>query len=440
MNYVLFTAIGDTDPIRGQFDGPMLHIVRHYKPSRVYMFLTAEMSKRELDTVCYEKAVHLLAPECRVEKIFTDIDKAHDFDRFAVEFDSIINRIHSENPDSQILLNISSATPQIKTSMCLAVISHRLNLIPVQVTSPEGKSNKASRHFDPYKDNLSYEMENLLDNLADAENRCSVPDIISFKRSMVKNRIKSLISNYDYKGAFELFSENQGLLNNRVGIMLKHALCRSKLDDQGAKKAANAVDLYDTLYPISEIKVKKAGEYYLIMKIKQHQAELTDFMLRLSPLADYLAEEFLERNGIRMEKMADPFKSDGWRMNREKADKNYPGLMEYLDSHCPGTGYRGEFVNLRTLVKVIEYLLPNNNEAIDVFSDWQSMMNTRNGLAHNLDAVTEDDLIKKHNISSAKLCKEIEKTLRIIYKSSLKPEIFNIYEKINQIIIEAMDM
>lgn len=439
MSYVLFTAIGDTDPVRGQFDGPMLHIVRHYKPSKVYMFLTADMSKREKDTGCYEKAIKFLSPECEIEKIFTDIDNAHSFDEFAIRFDSIINEIHNENPDSQILLNISSATPQIKTSMCLAVISHRHNLIPVQVCSPENKTNKFVPHFDPYKDDLMYELENLLDNLDDAENRCSVSDIISFKRSMVKNRIKSLISNYDYKGAYNLLYENRELLSLQVGQALEHALYRSKLDYSNAEKTAKDIGKYELLYPISEVKVKKACEYYLIMKIKQHQGELTDFILRLSPIADYLAEDFLERNGIRIERIADTYKNDGWKISRSKANKNYPGLMEYLDSFYGNTGYRAEFVNLRTLLKVIEYLLPNEKEAIEIFTKWQNIMDIRNDLAHNLDTVKDDDLKKRYNTNSDRVCQDIEKVLRIIYKESLKPKIFTIYDIINQMIFEAMD-
>ena len=129
MKYVLFTAVGETDPIRGQSDGPMLHIVRHYKPEKVYLFLTADMSKKEKDTNCYEDSIKFVHPKCKVEKIHTDIVRAHCFDEFAVLFDSIINRIHAENPMHRILLNVSSATPQIKPA-CAEVVSHRLELFP----------------------------------------------------------------------------------------------------------------------------------------------------------------------------------------------------------------------------------------------------------------------------------------------------------------------
>ena len=40
---VLLSPLGKTDPVRESFDGPMLHIVRHLRPSKVYLFMTKEI-------------------------------------------------------------------------------------------------------------------------------------------------------------------------------------------------------------------------------------------------------------------------------------------------------------------------------------------------------------------------------------------------------------
>ena len=32
---ILFSCLGSTDPVRGEHDGAMLHIARHYKPDRI---------------------------------------------------------------------------------------------------------------------------------------------------------------------------------------------------------------------------------------------------------------------------------------------------------------------------------------------------------------------------------------------------------------------
>ena len=40
MKRVLFSTLGMTDPIKNDFDGPLLHILRYYQPEKVYLFMT----------------------------------------------------------------------------------------------------------------------------------------------------------------------------------------------------------------------------------------------------------------------------------------------------------------------------------------------------------------------------------------------------------------
>lgn len=55
-NLVLFSPIGRSDPIRGNFDGPFLHIIRNYKPKKAYIFLTKEMWEYDMYDNRYEKS------------------------------------------------------------------------------------------------------------------------------------------------------------------------------------------------------------------------------------------------------------------------------------------------------------------------------------------------------------------------------------------------
>ena len=192
MEYVSFSAIGDSDPIRDYYDGPMLHIVRKYRPKKTYLLFTEEMKKRETETECYSRAIKHIAPECGIERIFTNIVNASDFDAFHELYSKFITQINCENPDAKILVNVSSGTPQMKTTMCLEVVSHNVLLQAIQVASHNCKSNRGTRFFDPYIDNLDDELMNLIDSLDDAPCRCSDPGLIGFSKSMIKNQIKSL--------------------------------------------------------------------------------------------------------------------------------------------------------------------------------------------------------------------------------------------------------
>lgn len=40
MDDILFTCAGTSDPVRGNRDGGILHIMRYYHPKRVYLFLS----------------------------------------------------------------------------------------------------------------------------------------------------------------------------------------------------------------------------------------------------------------------------------------------------------------------------------------------------------------------------------------------------------------
>lgn len=42
MMRLLFTCMGTSDPVRGYHDGPMLHIIRHYRPEVICVFLSGE--------------------------------------------------------------------------------------------------------------------------------------------------------------------------------------------------------------------------------------------------------------------------------------------------------------------------------------------------------------------------------------------------------------
>ena len=45
---ILFSCLGSTDPVRGEHDGPMLHIARHYRPDKILWYLTKEMQMLSL--------------------------------------------------------------------------------------------------------------------------------------------------------------------------------------------------------------------------------------------------------------------------------------------------------------------------------------------------------------------------------------------------------
>ena len=65
--YILFSPIGTHDPIGVSKDGvpsegSMLHIIRHYKPSIVYLYITKELNYEDNR---YETAIKKFYPICK---------------------------------------------------------------------------------------------------------------------------------------------------------------------------------------------------------------------------------------------------------------------------------------------------------------------------------------------------------------------------------------
>ena len=77
---ILYSAIGTTDPIRGCYDGGMLHIVRHYRPDMVVLFLSKEMVDEEERNQQYTKAISYVNPQCVVRLIKTELQEVHKID------------------------------------------------------------------------------------------------------------------------------------------------------------------------------------------------------------------------------------------------------------------------------------------------------------------------------------------------------------------------
>ena len=79
---VLLTFAGNTDPTRGQHDGPILHICRYYKPEKIYLILTEEMKLRDKKNNIYEEAIkeNLKGYLPEIERVNTEIKDAHLFD------------------------------------------------------------------------------------------------------------------------------------------------------------------------------------------------------------------------------------------------------------------------------------------------------------------------------------------------------------------------
>ena len=318
--YVLFSPVGTHDPV-GVVDkdgkpseGSMLHIIRHYKPEVVYLYITKELNYNDNR---YEKAIKKFNPACEVVEIISELDKddVNNYDAFMSDFRKYITEIHDKynNKGYEILLNIASGTPQMKSNLILEVITNNIKLIPVQVDTPTKKRNFEDTFLFDDLDKIDTDKEN-------TNNRCKEPEILSFKRAKIQSQIESLIKSYEYSAAYNLFSKVENISELFDGNLLKyleHANLRVNLKYNEANKIINLANK-DLVYIENELL-----EYYYVMKLKYKKGELSDFILRISPFATDLLFYYLKQNVPALNKVLRDSKDGKQICINESSDKKF---------------------------------------------------------------------------------------------------------------------
>lgn len=450
---ILISVVGKTDPIRGEHDGPILHIIRHYQPEMAILLLSVEIEKIEDEYHYNEEAIHMLDKGCEVKMISTGVEDAHSYDAFSVKLLKICNDVRKQYPEKKIFLNISSGTPQMETALCMIAIADPAHYIAVQVDSPERASNSSSI-FNPKKDLIEEWFEMNLDNEEGSPCRCQVPELLNFKRPIVQFQIQSLIENYDYSGALLLYADNRQNFSEKTGMLLEHARRRLNLEHKEAEQAAVKLGLKRELYPVPRSDIGQLVEFYNSMRIKQIRGELNDFSMRLEIMILYLGRYLMEKcmrvpleDIVRGNKLKNSYIMY---LSKEKCTEKIPGIEAYLDEQFSdkklGRFEWGKPVNALSIVYIVRYLSrqPGNERFINAAEEMVKWVNlsvqVRNPAAHTIVAIT-DDIIKESydGKDSGALVKSMKTILMQAFGGEAKEEAFGIYEKINRMVKEAME-
>ena len=208
---ILFSCVGTTDPVRGCRDGSLLHIMRHYRPQKIYLFLSAEMTTFETVDRRFSKAVqyaheHWNGYDPRLEMTDSNIENPNDLDTVYAPIQQYFLKVVRDNPDSRVLINLSSGTPQMKMVLAQLALDVRFNALGVQVSNPEKQSGDTKRTN--HKDfNVDEELQLNEDDETDAPNRCSEPRMLFLQREQRLERIRSLLERRDYHALLTMQAE-----------------------------------------------------------------------------------------------------------------------------------------------------------------------------------------------------------------------------------------
>ena len=449
MKRILFSPLGDTDPIRDCHDGACLHILRHYQPERVVLFYTKDMENKERRDHRYTRAVHKLSPNCAIEEIFSGIVAAYLYEEFSKILPEAVQSVRDRYPEHEILINLSSGTPQMKTVLAmLAADTERCR--GIQVPSHSGKSNRKNR---PASDDVDVDilLELNEDDEEGAKNRCEEPPLSVFRYHAEKNRIISLIRAYEYNAALTL-ARSSSLVPADAKQLLKHAAARTELLPDKARKILaeyNGQELF--LFTGEE---ELLIEYFLIMQLDQENDHLSNFMLRISPFLDKFLLDYVQKNvrGGRQNpknilNLSRYIKrKDSYRLERERIKQAAPKWLIRLDREYWG-GYKDSDLSFTLLIYYCDYMQEEgltkdtklHDDMMAELGKLGNIRDLRNNVAHQITNVTRESFQEVIQMTPPALMAIFTQMLTLVYGGKIK-EALATYRRINEWLEEALEI
>lgn len=435
---ILYTPAGDTDPIRGFRDGAILHIIRKYKPEKAIIFLSLEMTEKENNTHLYSKAIKSLDTECEIEFINSGLKDVHHMETLLPLAEEFV-KIRKAYGDAEILLNLSSGTPQMKTIMSFLATDFD-NVRAIQVDSPSKGSNRRN-HATQDSDDIDVMIETNEDNEPGYEDRCSEPQLKFLRRYAIRYQIISLVLNYEYSSALAIYKKNKSLFSDVVGKLLEHAVNREMLKFDEAKKIISSVNGFK-LDLANKKEVQNLNEFLMVMELRQRQKKLPDFLVKITPFL-YCLALFYFKNNLRVN--IDNITSDNGsgskskKISLAKTQRYYPVFASALNKEFKVFRDNTELAFSNILV-MMEQVNGCDSRLLSVFKNLRKVeQKQRNYAAHTIISISEEALRSIEPFwSSNEIFNKLREAFMLVMKNEKKYE-KNVYDEINKYIIKSLD-
>lgn len=439
---VLFSPIGGTDPIseKNCYDGSLLHIARHYKPEKIYMYMSKEiMDNHKKDNrylYCLDKLYELLGLKYEYE-IYERPELVHvqEFNFFYFEFKEILMNIRTEiGEDGVLLLNISSGTPAMKSALMVLATLGQLDCRTIQVVTPEKGMNE-HRHG---KENFRDLWELNPDNEPDAINRCEEVQCPSLDIIQQENHIKKLLRTYDYSAALEIAGGIPTRYTKEYIELLKMADRRILLDFSEVDKILNKTKIYEVAIKASDQRI--LFEYALMLDIKLKRHEYADFIRAISPLITVLFKRIVKAEcNIDADKYCSS-KGGKWDLTKLQSDAEGNRILDILNNAYKNLGgFKTNSPVYATHFKEIAEAEQAKPEIIFLMTDLRKVEERlRNSAAHTMVSITDKTISTESGFTAEQIMKKLREGFKYA-KINIKGEMWKDYDRMNDIIIAQIE-
>lgn len=384
---VLISAVGDTDPFRNFHDGALIHIARKYRPEKVILIFSEHTAKKQGNI---EKALFSIAPDYKPEvkthdSIISD-NEVHIFDVMFQRFSDILQEYYTK--EDEFILNLSSATPQIKSALFVINRLNGINVKAVQVSSPEHASNENIGHDND--ENIDELIEVNEDNKVNFIDRTIEDNAEKFNHALLKKTARDFIEKFDYKAALDILDQLSDFPN------LKSV--REEIRD-----VVNCLSKQDVPKGLRHKKLKEEEQKilsaYLTIELQRERGNVSESFIRIKNLTEFILEDYIEKRN--------PGLIDDY---CESIQKYYLSLFDY-SKLLKATR---EFKLRKTIAPIIE------------------MNSSRNTVAHSLSPL-DSDAVKQLGIAM----KTLKTLVREQYHFSQSD--FNFYQNLNKKLLTKLN-
>ena len=384
---VLISAVGDTDPFRNFHDGALMHIARKYRPEKVILIFSEHTAKKQGNI---EKALFSIAPDYEPELIIHDSiisdNEVHIFDVMFQRFSDILQEYYTK--EDEFILNLSSATPQIKSALFVINRLNGINVKAVQVSSPEHASNENIGHDND--ENIDELIEVNEDNKVNFIDRTIEDNAEKFNQALLKKTARDFIEKFDYKAALDILDQLSDFPN------LKSV--RKEIRD-----VVNCLSKQDVPKGLRHKKLKEEEQKilsaYLTIELQRERGNVSESFIRIKNLTEFILEDYIEKRN--------PGLIDDY---CESIQKYYLSLFDY-SKLLKATR---EFKLRKTIAPIIE------------------MNSSRNTVAHSLSPL-DSDAVKQLGIAM----KTLKTLVRAQYHFSQSD--FNFYQDLNKKLLTKLN-
>lgn len=443
-SYVLFSPLGLSDPTRGNRDSAFLHILRYYKPTVAYLFMTKRICELDEKLDLYNKMAQRLCKkddfDCRIEKFkHPEIDNPQIFDIFYDLFEGYLNSIATKNPNSTILINVSSSTPAMKEACKTLATVSTLKIFPVQVSSPEKSENRTSIVDDNY--DVEREWNDLYENIEDLNcpNRCRPVELNKSLLIYAREILKSQINNYNYSAAFDLSQRMEDFISPISLSFIKAAHYRLCFRLNESKIIAGAAFL-----PIQNNPEMSHYEYILNLKIKLFKNEYADFIRAVSPIITnlFLVIANSINRGFFEKKLCSSDNKGIIRIIKEKLNRE--DYLNYYNEY-----FKEKYKKLREFEdtkavsssNILPYIVKEiKNEKIKgicvILRSVEEYV--RNSAAHEITTVTDESIKDKSGYSTSQIQAYLESLFEYAFPNYKRPQMWKSYDAMNKKILDSL--